>query len=89
MNGVWRDRDNDDLEADAEAEAEAEAYEVSIELIGALRELLPVIKRHDRDLADQIHRAATSVALNLGEGARFTTGNAGATSRSRKEARWR
>ena len=52
------------------------AYEVSIELIHSLRELLPVIKRHDRDLADQIHRAATSVALNLGEGARLTTGNA-------------
>jgi four helix bundle protein len=52
------------------------AYEVSVELIRSLRELLPTIKRHDRDLADQIHRAATSAALNLAEGARFTTGNA-------------
>ena len=52
------------------------AYEVSVELIHSLRELLPVIKRQDRDLADQIHRAATSVALNLSEGAHLTTGNA-------------
>ena len=52
------------------------AYEVSVELIQSLRDLLPVIKRQDRDLADQIHRAATSVALNLSEGARMTTGNA-------------
>jgi len=52
------------------------AYEVSVELIHSLRELLPVIKRQDRDLADQIHRAATSVALNLSEGARLTTGHA-------------
>ena len=52
------------------------AYEVSVELIQSLRDLLPIIKRQDRDLADQIHRAATSVALNLSEGARMTTGNA-------------
>ena len=51
------------------------AYEVSIELVHALRNLVPTIKRHDRDLADQIHRAATSVALNLSEGQRLTGGN--------------
>ena len=41
------------------------AYTVAIELIHDLRDLVPVIKRHDADLADQIHRAATSVVLNL------------------------
>ena len=50
-------------------------YERSIELIHSLRELIPIIKRQDRDLADQIHRAATSVALNLSEGQRLTGGN--------------
>ena len=51
------------------------AYTVAIELIHDLRDLIPAIKRHDRDLADQIHRAATSVALNLSEGQRSTAGN--------------
>ena len=51
------------------------AYSVAIELIHNLRDLVPIIKRHDRDLADQIHRAATSVALNLCEGQRLTAGN--------------
>ncbi len=51
------------------------AYTVSVELIQNLRNLVPIIKRHDRDLADQIHRAATSVALNLSEGQRLTAGN--------------
>ena len=51
------------------------AYTVAIELIHDLRDLVPVIKRHDADLADQIHRAATSVVLNLGEGQRLTAGN--------------
>ena len=51
------------------------AHSVSIELIHDLRDLVPIIKRHDRDLADQIHRAATSVTLNLSEGQRVTAGN--------------
>ena len=51
------------------------AYEVSIQLVSELRNLVPVIKRHDRDLADQIHRAATSTALNLAEGQRLSAGN--------------
>jgi four helix bundle protein len=51
------------------------AHTVAIELIHNLREVIPAIKPHDRDLADQIHRAATSVALNLSEGARFAGGN--------------
>ena len=51
------------------------AYQVSVELIRDLRDLVPIIKRNDRDLADQIHRAATSVSLNLSEGQRLTAGN--------------
>ena len=51
------------------------AYEVSIQLVSELRNLVPAIKRHDRDLADQIHRAATSTALNLAEGQRLSAGN--------------
>ena len=50
-------------------------YQVSIELVQLLRNVVPIIKRHDRDLADQIHRAATSVALNLAEGQRLAAGN--------------
>jgi len=51
------------------------AYEVSLQVIQSLRPLLPQIERNDRDLADQIKRAASSVALNLAEGQRLTKGN--------------
>ena len=49
------------------------AYDVSLELIGELRVIVPAIKRVDRNLADQISRAATSISLNLAEG-RFRSG---------------
>lgn len=51
------------------------AYEVSLEVIRTLRTIVPQIERHDRDLADQIKRAASSVALKLAEGQRLTKGN--------------
>jgi four helix bundle protein len=51
------------------------AYEVSIDVIKSLRVVIPQIERNDRDLADQIKRAASSVALNLAEGQRLTKGN--------------
>ena len=51
------------------------AYDVSLEVIGQLRGLMPAIKRADRNLADQIGRAATSVALNLSEGRHRTGGD--------------
>ena len=44
------------------------AYDVSLEVIQQLRIVMPAIKRADRNLADQIGRAATSVSLNLAEG---------------------
>ncbi len=51
------------------------AYEVSLELVAALRAIVPLIKRHDKDLADQLTRAATSIVLNLGEGNQSAKGN--------------
>jgi len=51
------------------------AYEVSLEVITSLRSVVPLIERQDRDLADQLKRAASSVALNLAEGQRLTKGN--------------
>jgi len=51
------------------------AYEVARELIQELREVVPVIEREDRELADQLRRAANSVLLNLGEGQRSFKGN--------------
>ena len=51
------------------------AYTVGLDLVRALRPVVPVLKRHDRDLADQIHRAASSVVLNLAEGQRSGGGN--------------
>lgn len=35
------------------------AYEVSVQLVSSLRELVPLIERSDRDLADQLRRAAS------------------------------
>ena len=51
------------------------AYEVSIELVTSLRTLVPIIERSDRDLADQLRRAASSIVLNLAEGQRSAKGN--------------
>ena len=51
------------------------AYEVSLDVIRSLRSVVPEIERQDRDLADQLKRAASSVALNLSEGQRLTKGN--------------
>ena len=51
------------------------ALEVSFVLVEAVVALVPAIERRNRDLADQILRAATSVSLNLAEGQRSARGN--------------
>ena len=51
------------------------AYEVAVDLVRSLRPIVPAIERSDRDLADQLRRAASSIVLNLAEGQRLTKGN--------------
>ena len=46
------------------------AYQLSLELVRSLRPVLDMLEARDRDLANQLQRALTSVPLNLGEGAR-------------------
>ena len=46
-----------------------EVLEVALEMIGALRAPVAQLRQADRDLADQVRRAASSVALNIAEGA--------------------
>jgi four helix bundle protein len=49
--------------------------ELSIELIEKLRPLVLRIRARDKSLADQIQRAASSIALNIGEAAYSDPGN--------------
>jgi four helix bundle protein len=51
------------------------AYEISLDLNRALQPILRAVKRHDRDLAEQMRTAASSITLNIAEGARSTGGN--------------
>lgn len=51
------------------------AYEVALELVCELRQLVEIVGKHDSNLADQMKRAGTSVVLNLSEGARRQRGN--------------
>jgi len=49
--------------------------ELSLELIEALVPLMPRIKQRDKDLADQLRRAASSIGLNCAEAALSDPGN--------------
>lgn len=46
------------------------AYEIAIELCRAVRPLIGKIEKHDRNLAEQVREAVTSVPMNLAEGNR-------------------
>jgi four helix bundle protein len=47
-----------------------DALDTALQLVAALRAPLTRLQQQDRDLAGQVRRAASSVALNLGEGQR-------------------
>jgi four helix bundle protein len=49
--------------------------ELSLELIEALVPLMPRIKQRDKNLADQLRRAASSIGLNCAEAAFSDPGN--------------
>ncbi len=57
------------------APSEFVALSVSFELIEALAPMMPAIEARNRSLSDQIYRAASSISLNLGEGAASQKGN--------------
>ena len=44
-------------------------YDVMLRVLEGSRRVLPLIARRDRNLEDQLRRAATSVLLNIAEGA--------------------
>ena len=49
--------------------------DLAIEAIAAARPLVARIRRYDRDLGEQLRRALSSVALNIGEGNYSEGGN--------------
>jgi four helix bundle protein len=51
------------------------ALDLSIDAIAGLRPVVVTVRRFDRDLADQLRRALSSVSLNLAEGNRSQGGH--------------
>jgi four helix bundle protein len=52
-----------------------QALEVSLELVRSLRRPVERLRVRDRDLSDQIRRAASGISLNLAEGRRRAGGD--------------
>ncbi len=52
-----------------------EAYAVSRQLIRTLAPIVPRIAKHDRELTNQLTRAANSILLNIGEGQKRAGGD--------------
>jgi four helix bundle protein len=47
-----------------------ELYELALKMVEAMRPVHARVRQHDRDLAVQVKRAASSVPANIAEGAR-------------------
>jgi len=50
--------------------ARFEAHQLALHAVAALRPLVSAVAQHDRDLANQLRRAGSSLPLNVAEGAR-------------------
>ncbi len=50
-----------------------QAHEIAMQLIVAVRPIVEAVRPHDKNLAEQLRRAATSAAANTAEGGRRIT----------------
>lgn len=57
-------------------------HSVALEAVVALRPIVTQLLRHDRSLGEQLRRAASSMALNIGEAEASDPGNSRARLRS-------